>query len=153
MPTAIDEIDQRDGNRHHSAGYQKGGRRDAIDGSIHGGGKFGELFLSEQARKKGKRRLADSLSENCDGYGEEALGIVQPCDVADSARGKVAEDPVVGGNERDAEHQRDGEPHPLAECRILYVERGPVSGADFSGSDRVDQKWSGDASGEGAEGK
>src|SRR6202043_385156 len=99
VPAAIDEIDERDGNRHHPAGYQKGRCRDAIDGSIYGGGELGELFFSEQAREKGERRLAHSLSENCDGNGEEALRIVQPRDVADSARGKVTEDPVVGGNE------------------------------------------------------
>ena len=125
MPAAIDEIDERDGNGHHPAGYQQRCGRDAIDGSIHGGGEFSELFFSEQAREKGERRLAGSLSKNCDGNGEEALGVVQPRDVTDAARGKVAEDPVVGGNEGDAEHQRDGEAHPLALDGIGVFDREP----------------------------
>ena len=104
-----------------------------------------ELFFSEEAREKRERRLAGGLSEDGDGNGEETLGVVEAGDVADAAGGEVAEDPVVGGHERNAEHQRDGEAHPLAEGRILQVERRAVSGADFGGSDGVDEKWAGNA--------
>ena len=96
MAAAIDEIDERDGDGHDPAGDEQGSSRDAIDGSIHGVGELLELFFSEQPGEKGERRLADGLSENSYGNCEETLGIVQPGDVADSAGGEVAKDPVVG---------------------------------------------------------
>ena len=111
-------------------------------------------FFSPNSReKKGSDALADGLSENSYGNCEETLGIVQPGDVADSAGGEVAKDPVIGGDQRDAQHQRDGEAHPLAEGGILHVERGTVAGADFGCSERVDQKRSGNAAGERTEGQ
>jgi hypothetical protein len=99
VSAAIDEIDQRKGNGHHPAGHEQRSGGDAIDRSIHGGGELVELFLSKQARVKRKRRLAGGLSEDGDGNGEQTLGVVEARDVADSAGGEVAEDPVVGGDQ------------------------------------------------------
>ena len=65
----------------------------------------------------------------------------------------MPENPVVGGNQRDAQHQRDGHPHPLAEGGILQIKRGPVSGPNPGGADRVEQKWTGNAAGERTEGE
>src|SRR5271168_1646235 len=106
MPTAIDKIDEREGNGHHPAGHEQGSGCDAINRSVHGGGEFVKLFFSKKAREKRKGRLAGGLSE--DGYrnSEKTLGIVKARNVADSARGEVAKNPIVGGDERYAEHQR-----------------------------------------------
>ena len=145
MPAAIHQINQRQSGRHHPAGDQQRGGCDAIDRSVYGGGKLFEFFLAEQAREKGKRGLPGRLSKNGDGNGEEAFGVVEARDVADAAGGEVAQNPVVGSDQRYAEHQRNREPYPLAEGGIVYIERGPVSGADFRGSDGIHQERADDA--------
>src|ERR1019366_8200544 len=153
LATAIDEVDERDGDGHHPSRQQQRSGGDAIDGSVDGGGEFLKFLFPEQTRKKRKRSLARSLSEYGDGDREKALGVVEAGDVADAAGGKVAEDPVVSRDQRNAQHERNREPHPLAECWVLQVERRAISRANFCRSDGVDQKWPGDAANERAEGQ
>ena len=64
----------------------------------------------------------------------------------DAAGGVVAQDPVVGGDQRNAEHQRDRKLHPLAERGIRHVERRTVAGADARRADHAGQERSRNAS-------
>ena len=60
--------------------------------------------------------------------------------------GVVAQDPVVGGDQRHAEHQRDRKLHPLAERGIRHVERRTIAGADARGANHAGQKRAGNGS-------
>ena len=98
-------------------------------------------FFSKQARKKWERRLAGGLSQDSDRNREQALGIVQSRDIAYAAGSKVAQDPVVGGDQRHSEHQRDRELDPFPKRRIAHVERNLIAGPDACRADRVNQEW------------
>jgi hypothetical protein len=65
--------------------------------------------------------LPGGLPEHRNRNGKQALGVVKPGDVAFAAGGKEAHDPLVGGQERDAQHQRNAKPHPLAEAGMTGV--------------------------------
>ena len=103
-------------------------------------GEFLQALLVEQAREKRQRGLPGRLAQDGNRYGEQTLGIVEAGDVAHAAGGVVAQDPVVGGDQRHPEHQRDGKLHPFAKRGIRHVERRTVSGADAGGADHAGQE-------------
>jgi hypothetical protein len=62
--------------------------------------------------------------------------------------GEVAEDLVVEGDDGDAEHEREGEAHPLAEAWVFEVEDSVVAEADAVGSVGVKEERPEDGSDE-----
>ena len=65
----------------------------------------------------------------------------------------MVDDPGVGGDEGDAEHERDGHADPLVEAGIGPVEDGAVAHAGAVGSDGVEEEGTEDRSGDGADGQ
>src|ERR1700684_1983708 len=52
----------------------------------------------------------------------------------------MAQDPVVGGNQRNSEHQRDRKLYPLAERGIGHVERWTVAGTNAGGANHAGEE-------------
>jgi hypothetical protein len=72
------------------------GRCNAIDQAFL----YRELFeFFSKAREEWQGRLPRCLPKNRDRNGEQPLGIVQTRDVSDPARRKIAEDPVISGDQ------------------------------------------------------
>ena len=49
----------------------------------------------------------------------------------------MVDDPGVGGDERDAEHERNGHANPLTQAGVGPVEEGAIVGSGAVGSDGV----------------
>ena len=55
-------------------------------------------------------------------------------------RGEVGDDPVVGGDQRDAGHERQRQAHPLAQALVVPVENEAVARAGAVRKEPVEQK-------------
>ena len=101
---AIHEINHGERGGHHPACSQKRRGGKAVYGCIDGIRKLAHAFFAEQLGEKGQRGLARGLAQDCYGNCEEALGIVQAGDIAQAAGREVAQYPIVGSDQGDAQH-------------------------------------------------
>ena len=76
------------------------------------------FVLSGERRKKWHGGSSRSLPEDGHGGGEEDLGVAEFGNIAAAMRGEIIQDPVVGGDQGDTDHQRNGEPDPFSETRV-----------------------------------
>ena len=149
MSAPIHKIDERQCCRHHETGKQQRDGNNSINRCIDRLREFRHALLSEQTSEEWQRGLAGRLSENSDGDLEKFLGIVQACNVAHRSGSKIAENPIVRGDQRDAKHKRNGQAHPFAKSSLPDVERNPVTHAHPRGADSIDQENSDECSGNG----
>ncbi len=129
------EIDDGRGEGNHPGSEEKRGGEDAGDGAVDGGGEVGEAVLAEERGKEGERGCSGGLAEDAHGGGEEGSGYGEERDAACVVGGEVADDPLVGGDERDADHEGKGEAEPLEEGGVAEVEDGLVAEAVTEGSE------------------
>ena len=93
------------------------------------------------------------LRQHRHGSGEELLGVAHQRDSAAGGRGKMGNDPTVGGDQGDADHQRQRQPHPLAEACVAPVENGPEASAGAAREDVIQQKRAEERACHGADGQ
>ena len=52
----------------------------------------------------------------------------------------MGDDPAIGGDQRNAHHERQREPHPLVQALVAPVEDGPVARAGATGEPGIEQE-------------
>ena len=65
----------------------------------------------------------------------------------------MGDDPVVGGDERNAGHERQRKPHPLAQALVVPVENHAVARAGAAREEPIEKKRPADGSGDRADGE
>jgi hypothetical protein len=121
-----EEIDDGRGESDHPGTKEKGRGEDAGDGAVDGGSEVVEAVLTEECGEEGERGCSGGLAEDAHGGGEESSGYGQEGDATGVVRGEIAGDPLVGCDERDADHEGEGEAKPFEEGRVAEVEDGLI---------------------------
>jgi hypothetical protein len=123
-PPLIEQLDQRHGQRRHGRGRQQSHARPRGRPSRPPGWRIrsAAAWLHRLA-KKGMEAAPAAWASMAIGAVKSCLAVGHQRDCAVGGGGKVGDDPAVGGHQRNADHQRDGEPHPLAQA-LVAASRG-----------------------------
>ena len=133
------EIDDGGREGDHPCGGEQGDGEDAGDGSIDGAGEVGEAVLAEEGREEGQGGCSSGLAEDAHGGIEEGFGDGDARDATGVVGGEEAEDPFVGGDERDADHEWERETEPFQKGRMAQVEDAAIAEAFACGTKRGEQ--------------
>ena len=148
VSAAVDKRDQGDGEGDEAGGGEQSEGGDAGDGVGHAGGELVFLLFGPEAGEEGHGRQAGSLRQHGNRCGEQALGVGHHGDGAVGRGGEVVDDPGVGGDQGDADHERQRELDPLAQAGVVPVENGAVARAGAVREECVEQKWADDGAGQ-----
>ena len=135
-----DQVDGRPAERHHDRGGEQAERGHARDRVGDAGGELEAAIARPQAGEEGHGGGAGGLGQHGHGRGEELLGVAHQRDRAADVRCEVGDDPVVGGDQRDAGHERQREAHPFAQSLVVPVENEAVARAGAVGKEPVEKK-------------
>ena len=108
-------------------------------------------LVKSEARKGSDAAPAAWPSET--GAGKEAFRVGEQGNVTAVVRSEVVDDPVVGADERDAEHERDGHAHPLMQPRVVPFKDRPVAHAGAMRPHGIQQERSAEGAGDCADGQ
>ena len=93
-------------------------------------------LLRPQAGKEGHGCGSGRLRQHRHGRGEKLLGVTHQRDRTADLRSKVSNDPVVDGHQRDTDHERQREAHPLAQSLVVPIENHAVACARAPGKNQ-----------------
>ena len=110
-------------------------------------------FCWKRRGEEGQRGGAGGGADDVEGGVEEVLGVADEGDASLGDGGEVVEEEAVEHDQRDADHEGEGELEPLQEGGVAEAEDGAEVETGAEGSDGVEQEGAADDSGQDADGE
>ena len=150
---AAEEVHEPGSEGDHPGGDDHADGEEAGDGAGDRGGEVVGAVLLEERGEEGQRGGPGGGADDVEGGVEEALGVGDEGDAADLGGGEELEEDAVEHDQRDADHERQGELEPLQECGIAEADDGAIAKAGAKRAERVEQGRAHDDSAERAPGE
>ena len=133
---AAEEVHQPGRECDHPGGDDEADGEEAGDGAGDGGGEVVGAALLVHDGEEGQRGGSGGGADDVEGSVEEVFGVGDEGDAAGLGGGEVLEVEAVEDDQRDADHERQGELEPLEECGIAEADDGPEAEAGAEGAER-----------------
>ena len=151
---AAEEVEEPGGEGDHPGGDEHADGEEAGDAAADGGGEVeGCASAGRAMAKKGREAAPAAGPMTLKGALKRSLALPMRVMPPVGDGGEVVEEEAVEHDERDADHEGEGELEPLEEGGVSEVEDGAEVEAGAEGADGVEQEGAADDAGEDADGE
>ena len=136
---AAEKVHQPGAERDHPRGDDHADSEESRDRAGDRGGEVVSAVLLEQRGEEGQRSGAGGGADDVEGRVEEELGVADEGDASARGQRQVIEEDAVEHDQRDADHQRQGELEPLQKGGLAEADDGTVTQAGAERAEGVQQ--------------